>query len=304
MCFVEVCEALYTSPALREYLGCLLACGNYLNGGTKRGQADGFDIEQLGKLDAVKDSQGKDLRHFLGIQLSTGGVFEDIGRNLISELQSLTRQVKRSIMKNSEGVLIVTKQAPCSIEDCTSCFARTQKNLEKHDELLCACLQSGELNETDSMRLEMPNLMNDAKTTVNRAQGLLQSATTSYKTLQTYFNATDLKSHELFLLWDDALFPRDILADPKKVTSVTHQFCVAQPVTYEDFVSLYAVESKKVKRGRTTTWLGKTTRRPRSRVRASSRVRARSRVRAGQIVDEGSDCAPPTKLMKLSDMGT
>ena len=38
---------------------------NYLNGGTNRGQADGFDLEGLSALSAVKAADGKsDLRHF------------------------------------------------------------------------------------------------------------------------------------------------------------------------------------------------------------------------------------------------
>lgn len=36
--------------------------GNYLNGGTNRGQADGFDLETLGKLEGIKDAAGKDVR--------------------------------------------------------------------------------------------------------------------------------------------------------------------------------------------------------------------------------------------------
>ena len=38
------------SEVLPEFLGLLLAVGNYLNGGTQRGQADGFDLSELDKL--------------------------------------------------------------------------------------------------------------------------------------------------------------------------------------------------------------------------------------------------------------
>ena len=47
---------------LRNVLGIVLAVGNYLNGGTNRGQADAFDLETFGKLEGIKDAAGKDVR--------------------------------------------------------------------------------------------------------------------------------------------------------------------------------------------------------------------------------------------------
>merc|ERR1719476_357816 len=63
--FQRVVDAFKASEALPHLLSLVLAVGNYLNGGTGRGQADGFDLETLGKLEGVKDNQGKDLRHFV-----------------------------------------------------------------------------------------------------------------------------------------------------------------------------------------------------------------------------------------------
>ena len=39
---------------MENILGLLLAYGNYMNGGTARGQADGFGLEILTKLKDVK----------------------------------------------------------------------------------------------------------------------------------------------------------------------------------------------------------------------------------------------------------
>jgi len=58
----------FRSVALPQLLGVLLAVGNYLNGNTKTGQADGFqlDILRSGGIDAVRDNQGNgDLRRFV-----------------------------------------------------------------------------------------------------------------------------------------------------------------------------------------------------------------------------------------------
>ena len=41
---------VHFSESLKDLLELILAFGNYMNGGTQRGQADGFDIKLLNKL--------------------------------------------------------------------------------------------------------------------------------------------------------------------------------------------------------------------------------------------------------------
>nr|KAI8741334.1 formin [Biomphalaria glabrata] len=54
------CQSLSTFVGVKRIFGLILACGNYMNGGSRtRGQADGFDLEILPKL---KDVKGKDNR--------------------------------------------------------------------------------------------------------------------------------------------------------------------------------------------------------------------------------------------------
>ena len=48
------CTSLHASGHVQEVLGIVLACGNYMNGGTNRGQADGFHLDVLTKLRDVK----------------------------------------------------------------------------------------------------------------------------------------------------------------------------------------------------------------------------------------------------------
>jgi len=45
------------AAAITAILGIVLACGNHMNGGSKRGQADGFNIEILAKLRDVSAGQ-------------------------------------------------------------------------------------------------------------------------------------------------------------------------------------------------------------------------------------------------------
>ncbi|GFO35602.1 formin-2 [Plakobranchus ocellatus] len=54
------CEILSSYTSVKRIFGLILACGNYMNGGSRtRGQADGFDLEVLPK---IKDVKGKDNR--------------------------------------------------------------------------------------------------------------------------------------------------------------------------------------------------------------------------------------------------
>ncbi|XP_060722405.1 formin isoform X1 [Tachysurus vachellii] len=52
---LHVCKGLLERDSVRDVLGLVLACGNYMNGGSRhRGQADGFGLDILPKLKDVK----------------------------------------------------------------------------------------------------------------------------------------------------------------------------------------------------------------------------------------------------------
>lgn len=52
---IDSCQIARSSSGLRKVLGTILAVGNYLNGGSARGQADGFNLEALETLGNTKD---------------------------------------------------------------------------------------------------------------------------------------------------------------------------------------------------------------------------------------------------------
>jgi len=55
----SACYQLKAYEPLKAILGMILACGNYLNGGTARGQADGFVVSMLPKLADTKSAFDK-----------------------------------------------------------------------------------------------------------------------------------------------------------------------------------------------------------------------------------------------------
>eukprot|EP00971_Amphidinium_carterae_P049270 971054-Amphidinium_carterae.1 len=94
---------------LPSLLGIVLAVGNYLNGGTSRGQADGFDLETLTKLDAIKDPLGKDIRHYI-FDVYFNNFAEKAGQ-LIDELTACLANVSRRLNKDSDGTEKLNKSA-------------------------------------------------------------------------------------------------------------------------------------------------------------------------------------------------
>lgn len=60
--YKKIKEAYYqleTNEYFMQIIGYTLSIGNILNGGTPKGQADGFDLPVLGKLQSMKDSTNR-----------------------------------------------------------------------------------------------------------------------------------------------------------------------------------------------------------------------------------------------------
>ena len=62
---IPACEELKKNKHFHEVLGTILALGNIMNGGTAKGQADGFSLDLLPKLSGLKDSTGHGLLTFV-----------------------------------------------------------------------------------------------------------------------------------------------------------------------------------------------------------------------------------------------
>lgn len=102
-------KAVHKSENFKKTLAVVLAVGNYLNGGTPRGQADGFQMESLGKLVRLKDNDGKSLVEYV-VALLTKQFGEDFVANLNNEF-SLLAGVKTQSLKalSSEGRKLMGK---------------------------------------------------------------------------------------------------------------------------------------------------------------------------------------------------
>ena len=63
---VPACKELKESKHFYKVLLAILSLGNIMNGGTAKGQADGFSLDLLPKLSGIKDSSGQSILTFIG----------------------------------------------------------------------------------------------------------------------------------------------------------------------------------------------------------------------------------------------
>lgn len=66
----EIFTFLEGNEIMFKILGMALAVGNIMNGGTPKGQSDGFELSVLNKLGGTKDNSGKSALAFIMSQLA------------------------------------------------------------------------------------------------------------------------------------------------------------------------------------------------------------------------------------------
>jgi len=155
----KACNELLDSEKLKKTLGLILSIGNYLNGGSKRGQADGFQLEVLPKLNDTKGSSGDTLLMFImrlmkkkypelvdlpselvHVPECTKINLQDIDgliKKLVGEVKLFTERVDLviSAINPSEAFCSVMKefveQVQKQLEECQANYNKVEKLFEK-----------------------------------------------------------------------------------------------------------------------------------------------------------------------------
>ena len=73
--FENAFEEIRTSTYFKKILGFILGLGNILNGGTQKGQADGFYLEALSKATTMKDINNRTVMQIICEKLKKEGKF-------------------------------------------------------------------------------------------------------------------------------------------------------------------------------------------------------------------------------------
>ena len=98
----SACQEIKTSDIIKKILSIILTIGNILNGGTPKGQADGFSLDILEKINSVKDNTNqKTLMHYIcGLLKKEDENFE----NVKSKFPNLSEGSKISISENQSNI--------------------------------------------------------------------------------------------------------------------------------------------------------------------------------------------------------
>lgn len=255
--FDKITECFRDSETLPKLLGLLLATGNYLNGGTQRGQADGFDFETILKLESVKDATNKDLRHF---------VFDYFVHHLVRESEVLLQDlacvfsnINRRIVKDSDGIEKLNKSARYAYEDFDSCVVALKAELDERFETMQMIMQYFD-DPADEFRMRMPGEFAKAKESIDGLVLLKDSVKDKYAKLLAWFKIAGMKSSDFCLIWDQLFVPADLVLnkpDKLKKEMMIPCFCRNKPFSIDDFMVLWEFrepdeDMKKKKRERRT----------------------------------------------------
>ncbi|CAL1151414.1 unnamed protein product [Cladocopium goreaui] len=241
--------------------GIILAVGNFLNGGTNRGQADGFDIESLAKLEGIKDATGKDIRHFI-FDLFLNRMNEQSSQ-FMEEIMPCMVNMNRRISKDSDGVEKLDKSAKIAFEDFDLCVTALHSDFVAKHEMMQMILSYFE-DPADPFKMQMPKIYSEAKEKLDEllslkdtAKEILQSVKSQLggcltwlipiRVLQTevpripeqgqllkWFKIQAMKSNEFCVLWDNLLIPANLIlnADMKmKKEFMLPAFCQNKAVS-------------------------------------------------------------------------
>eukprot|EP00002_Diphylleia_rotans_P021981 TRINITY_DN4293_c0_g1_i1.p1 TRINITY_DN4293_c0_g1~~TRINITY_DN4293_c0_g1_i1.p1 ORF type:complete len:1072 (-),score=269.95 TRINITY_DN4293_c0_g1_i1:143-3358(-) len=162
----RACKETKNSQALRIFLGVVLSCGNYMNGGnTARGQADGFHLSNLSLLSTVKDST-----------------------NSSNLLQFIVNQVKERYpegMKLPEELSLAKEASTVSLSTITNDLQKVIKDLNVTRALAEGVISN--VPKSDPFVLQIPRFLAEADKQLSNIQKQLSDTTQSFQDMLLFF---------------------------------------------------------------------------------------------------------------------
>lgn len=121
------CKEISENVFINKILSYVLTIGNILNGGTPKGQADGFSLDILTKLNSIKDVNNKTLMQYVcsmvfkddEVKESIKKKFPCLGESAkisMNETQSSLNKLKKEIKEQNENVQKLTNNDAFTIK--------------------------------------------------------------------------------------------------------------------------------------------------------------------------------------------
>ena len=189
----EAIEEVRSCKGLRHILGTLLSLGNHMNGGTNKGQADGFVLDDLPKMSVAKDNANRhSLLEHAATVLHASLEPDHAGATRFPEELPHLKEAAKVVMSDVRAALQRLTGEANSLGEAA---AQARRELEA---------EGGSVSEGggDPFALVMAEFSEGATTEVARLQGLLAAADAAYADLVVYFGVPAKKkapdSRELF----------------------------------------------------------------------------------------------------------
>lgn len=176
------CSALQKSEQVKELLAVVLTLGNYLNGGTPKGQADGFDLEFLLRLSATKGSSSTSLLQYAC----------NLAARSVSDLKEIKGQMRAVYDASSKSPLDDTMK---DVERFNDLFNTMKKTMETVSKAPCGT--------DDKFERTMRAFYKDAEAHMQALSDLAKMTGMAYKKTHSFFgtsqpNETLRPSNEFF----------------------------------------------------------------------------------------------------------
>jgi len=159
------------SQSLKKVLGVVLSIGNFLNGGSNKGQADGFDIEVLGKLSSIKDADG-------------GSMVDYLKKVCDNKYSGLLQQL-------SKELITIGDASGVSIDDLRSKVGEIQKDFTVCQQAIKNIAKSPSTNRFFEVTTPF---MQHAESTVTELQTGYQQMLSDFESMLLYFGVSPQKA--------------------------------------------------------------------------------------------------------------
>lgn len=178
----NACKELYECEDFSQVLSFLLSIGNYLNAGTKRGGAYGFQLNTLVKtFDYRSNSQPKvSLMHYLVEQIHCS---------------------KPDLLKFPNQMVHVSRASEISIDGILAELEVMKKQLDRIDKNAEMLMGKKEISSSTKQQLQtaVKEFLSQYREELSKAEGLGKNIKTTYsKILSKFGESTKMESEELF----------------------------------------------------------------------------------------------------------
>ena len=127
---ISACDEIKTNKHFKLILSIILGLGNILNGGSIRGQADGFSLDLLNKLPGIKDNLGNSILTWICSKANKMDSSFEGFKGQFTQLEKAAQFSLKETNDNLNALKSITKQMEKLLKDLSGDDKFKQKSIE------------------------------------------------------------------------------------------------------------------------------------------------------------------------------